>query len=52
VAVITLRLGRVTDWSEAATLLCWGMVLALLLIAGLAWLRLALTGSFSFTLTP
>lgn len=51
VAAVTMRLGRVADWPEAAALLGWGTVLALLLMAGLAWLRFALTGgSFSFTL--
>ncbi len=50
VAVVSRRAGRVASWSEAAAILAWGGVLATLEMAGMAWLRFFLTGSFSLIL--
>lgn len=52
VAVLARQAGRVRRWDEAATLLGWGALLSLLLLAGLAWLRFALLGSFTFSFHP
>jgi len=44
------RAGRIACWHEAAVLLSWGAWFALLELAGLAWLRYRLTGSFFMSL--
>jgi uncharacterized membrane protein len=49
-AVISGRAGRITSWNEATAILAWGTVLAMLEMAGMAWLRFLLTGSFALVL--
>jgi hypothetical protein len=51
VAVIARRVGRVTSWPQMAVLLAWGCFVALLEMAGMAWLRYAIVGSYTFSLT-
>jgi uncharacterized membrane protein len=50
VSVITRRAGRVTSWPQVAVLFAWGCFVALLEMAGMAWVRYALIGSFTFSL--
>ncbi len=50
VAVVSRYAGRVSSWREAGAVLAWGGVLAMLEMAGLAWLRFFLTGSFALVL--
>jgi uncharacterized membrane protein len=50
VAVLTRRAGHVDRWVEAAALIGWGGVLAIIEVAAMSWLRFSLTGSFSFSL--
>ena len=50
-SVITRRAGRVTSWPQVAVLLAWGCFVALLEMAGMAWVRYALIGSFTFSLS-
>jgi len=50
VGLIARRIGRATCWSEVASLFFWGCFLALLEMAGMAWLRYSFTGSFSISL--
>ena len=50
VSVITRRAGRVTSWPQLAVLFAWGCFVALLEMAGMAWARYALLGSFTFSL--
>ncbi len=50
VAVVSRRAGHVSSWREAGTVLVWGGVLAMLEMAGMAWLRFFLTGSFALVL--
>lgn len=50
VAVLTRQVGRVTSWPQLVILLAWGCFVALLEMAGMAWVRYALIGSYSFSL--
>ncbi len=52
VAILLRRSGRVTSWGEAVALFAWGCFLAMLEMAGLAWLRYSLTGAFAYTTFP
>lgn len=52
VAVLFRRSGQITRWDEAAALFAWGCFLAMLEMAGLAWLRHSLTGGFAYTTLP
>ncbi|MGB9606498.1 MAG: hypothetical protein ACPL88_11545, partial [Bryobacteraceae bacterium] len=50
VGLFLRRAGHVASWKEAGNLLAWSLWLALLELAGLAFVRYRLTGAFSLSL--
>lgn len=50
-ASLSRRAGQIPRWQALLPLACWGGLLTLVELAALAWLRYALIGSFSFTLS-